>query len=296
MFGKKSLQYLDWKKHAKALEDMPYRTEVVNTGSTPCYKAFDYSLWPVKGYNLAYRPQPLYYDFETLKKYGFKLSENARILIGIEEFKFLVNQYEKEDSDYKYYLWLDCSQIRTYKKKTSFLIRYAPGVLKPRFILDELKSLLRKFSKLERNSDEQNNSFQTHSEYDLSCSKMWIDGWMQEFGWNNHRALSDEQREVIKINYDRLNDMIRYCRYHKWIPYIVIVPFSPNLKKLLPEAILEECLWKPIKEIVASQQLNVIDYYNDNRFSDCELYEDALTLNDKGRKLFNLDIQKKIGL
>ena len=88
MIGKLSSTYRLWKKHGKYLATLPNKLEVVNTGSSPSFKAFDYKLWKCKGGNLAYQPQPLFYDIETLKKYKDKLAENAIILFGIEEFNY----------------------------------------------------------------------------------------------------------------------------------------------------------------------------------------------------------------
>ena len=116
MFGKNTLQYKMWAEHAKSLRSMPENCQVINTGSTPSFKAFDYSLWNIKGFNLGFQPQPLFYDFETLKKYNERIVKGAKILIGIEEFKFFVDAYADEASDHKYYLWLDKEQIRTYGK------------------------------------------------------------------------------------------------------------------------------------------------------------------------------------
>ena len=82
MLGKKTSQYKLWAEHAILLQSMPEECQVVNTGSTPSFKAFDYSLWDVKGFNLGFQPQPLYYDFETLKKYSKRIAKGAKILIG----------------------------------------------------------------------------------------------------------------------------------------------------------------------------------------------------------------------
>ena len=82
MIGKLSSTYRYWKKRSKYLTSLPDNLEVVNTGSTPFYRNFDYKLWKCKGGNLAFQPQPLYYDIETLKKYKDKLAENFNALMG----------------------------------------------------------------------------------------------------------------------------------------------------------------------------------------------------------------------
>ena len=144
MLGKGSLRYKNWQNHARELQNMPKDCKVINTGSTPSLKAFDYRLWNVQGYNLGFQPQPLYYDFETLKKYSHNISKGAKICIGIEEFKFLVDAYDDKSTDYKYYLWLDKDQIRTYDKKIGWLMKHAPAILHPEFALGDIKWIIKR--------------------------------------------------------------------------------------------------------------------------------------------------------
>ena len=144
MLGKGSLRYKNWENHARELQNMPKDCKVINTGSTPSLKSFDYRLWNVQGYNLGFQPQPLYYDFETLKKYSHNISKGAKICIGIEEFKFLVDAYDDKSTDYKYYLWLDKDQIRTYDKKIGWLMKHAPAILHPEFALGDIKWIIKR--------------------------------------------------------------------------------------------------------------------------------------------------------
>ncbi len=284
MLGKKTPSYMQWESHAKKLCMMPDQLKVVNTGSTPSYKAFDYSLWNAVGFNLAYRPQPLYYDFETLKKYGSRIAEGAVVLIGVEEFKFLVDAYEHEKTDYKYYLWLDGSQIRTFKRRTAFLMRHAPILLNPRFFLRK-----------KRYGGHVDRRVPIQKEREQYWAEKWVAGWKREFGWDKGFFLSDALEKNILVNCNRLEEMIAYCNEHRWKPYLVVPPFSPALVNLLPNDLLEECLWLPLKNVVKKQPVTVINLYFDPRFTNSDLYEDALTFNGKGRALFNRVIQEQIG-
>ena len=292
MIGKLSSTYRLWKKHGKYLATLPNKLEVVNSGSSPSFKAFDYKLWKCKGGNLAYQPQPLFYDIETLKKYKDKLAENAIILFGIEEFKLCLDFYNDIKSDYKYYLWLNPIQIRTYSKTTSFLVRYFPFVAYPQLILRDIKTLIKTL--IRYNVSQMKESLTEHD--DIQFAKKWLEGWTEEFHWNNGYYLSLEQKNIIQLNKTRLSNAIKEYKEKNYRPYIVIPPFSPNLIKILPEQLLKECLWDPIAEISKELDIEIIDCYHDALFSDWTLYANALTLNKKGNKVFNQYIQGKLQL
>lgn len=294
MLGKNSPQYRVWADHAAKLKNMPYGCQVVNTGSTSSFKAFDYGLWELRGVNLGFQPQPLYYDFETLKKYSGHIAKGAKILIGIEGFKFLVDAYANEATDHKYYLWLNNEQIRTYKRCTKWLIDYAPAVLHPNFLRSEVKYRLKKFLRKENWYSGQKGS--ASEKEDIDWARHWTDGWNKQFAWERGQTIREDQLTTIAINEKRLSDMIDYCFDYNWIPYLVVLPFSPNLVKLLSEEVLNPGLWEPLERVRRAKGVQCINLYYDKRFSDVTLYADALTLNETGRRRFNSVIQQEIGL
>lgn len=290
MIGKLSSTYRYWKKRSKYLTSLPDNLEVVNTGSTPFYRNFDYKLWKCKGGNLAFQPQPLYYDIETLKKYKDKLAENAIILFGVEGFKLCLDFYNDIKSDYKYYLWLNSKQIRTYSNRTSFLVRYLPFIANPQLIWRDIKTLIKVLIRYHVSQKKESSTERD----DIRFADSWLKVWTEEFHWNNGYYLSLEQKNIIELNKKRLSDAIRECKENNYRPYIVVPPFSPNLIKILPEKLLKECLWDPLEEISKELGIEIIDCYHDSIFADWSLYANALTLNKKGRELFNLHVQNKL--
>ena len=294
MLGKNSNQYRAWVEHAAELKNMPRDVELVNLGSTAGKFAFDYSLWHIdkdKGFSLAYQPQPLYYDFETLKKYRTHIAQGAKILIIIEEFKLILDAYPEKSSDDKYYLWLDIGQIRTGNKLTGFLVKNIPCLLHPRFILSEMKRFV--LGKRDNSADSQGTQPVT-AESDRKYSDMWYRCWKDEFHWDDSNILPNDARKNININYKRLLEMIDYCRELGFTPYIIIPPVSPNLTRLLPDAILTDCLFKPLKKAGREKSVKVMDLYHDERFMDYTIFGNALTLNDKGRRVFNSIVECEI--
>ena len=301
MLGKRTSQYKLWVEHAAYLQYMLEDCQVVNTGSTPSFKAFDYSLWAIRGFNLGFQPQPLYYDFETLKKYSDHIAKGAKILIGIEEFKFFVDAYNDEASDHKYYLWLDKEQIRTYNKQKDWLIRYIPIVLHPNFLLRDIKQGIKNLKNnlvnpLKKEKIDSNGTILCDEQLDIQWAQKWVRGWNREFGWEESQKIRREQAEIVAINETRLSDMVDYCFKHGWEPYLVVPPFSPNLTKLLSDDVLRQGLWDPLERISKKKCISFYNFYNDERFADYRLYADALTLNEEGRILFNHIIQKKLGI
>ena len=291
MIGKLSSTYRRWKKHSKYLSLLPDKLEVVNTGSSPLYNAFDYNLWKCKGGNFAYQPQSLYYDIKTLEKYKNKLAKNAVILFGVEEFK-LCAEYVDIVKDYKYYLWLDEKQVLTYSKLRAFLFRFFPFIAYPQFILRDIKSIIKV---LLRYHVSQRADASTEME-DIIYAKEWLRGWTNEFNWNEGYTLSAEQLKILELNKKRLVTAIKECKEKNYRPYIVIPPFSPNLIKILPEKLLKDCLWDPIVEISKEQDIEIIDCYHEPLFSDWSLYANALILNNRGKEMFNNYIQEKLKL
>lgn len=281
--------YSSWLKNAKTLKELPTKCLAVNTGSTAGYNAFDYNFWKVNGANLGFPPQPLYYDFEMLKKYSNHIAEHATVFICLELFKFYLNYYEDVKADYKYYFWLDNNQIRTFKKTTNWLLHRAPIFLTYKEIFSFLKKILKKILLRDRNKNSDNTEAK-----DIENSKLMTEGWNKEFGWENGQFVTEDQLKTISIVENRLIDMIDYCVNNNWSPCIVVLPLSPNLKKRLSDNVMNPGLWEPLKRIKRLRNVKIIDYYNDERFAHWQLYKNALSLNDKGRSLFNNLVQQTI--
>lgn len=288
MFGKNTAEYKGWIQRKKEMDNMSEHLQVVNTGSTSGYQAFDYKYWDVQGANFGSRPQTLYYDFEMLKRYSTHIDKEARIYICVEGFKFLVDQYSTDSANFKYYFYLDKEQILGYDDKTKKQLFYFPFIAKKYLIWQECISIVKKILAYKS----KRNEFKSQKEKDQYYANLYLDGWYKQFGWlKEEEKLNTYQKEAIKINSKRLKKMLSYCEKYEWRPIIVIIPFSPNISSRLPENILENCLWRPLREI-EEMGYQVIDLFQDEELSDYHLYEDAISFNDAGRNVFNWKIQK----
>lgn len=294
MTGKKSEIYLSWESKRKAMQFVPGGLEVANTGSTIAKRNFDYKYWKVRGYNFASKPQTLHYDFATLKDYAGYIKEGADIFIGIEEFKLLVDEYDDDRTNYKYYFYLSKDQIHGFSELKKWLLKQVPGFIDKRLIKQEIKPYIKPV--LSRLHDQQNkrSELDRNKQNDIFFATRYMEGWNQEFGWESGKSrLTKDQRKSIETNFKRLMDMLKFCEANHWRPYVVVMPFSPNLKKLMPENILRDCLWDPLSKI-EDMGYPVINLYHDEEFADFHLYRDSLTFNETGKRIFNIKLQKGI--
>lgn len=290
MLGKNAYRYKSWLYKGKELNENDICYQAVNTGSTVGYYDFDYTYWKLNGINLGWEPQTLYYDFEMLKSFSDKLYKNAYVFICIEEFKLLVDHYP-DSANYKYYFCLNKKEIYNYKKSTAFVLKTIPCFLLKSLFLQETKQFFHTLSNQLIFIDYDNSL-----EHDRYWSDFYMNVWKQEFGWSALKSeLTKQQITNIRINLKRLEKMLQFCKQNHWNPVIIIPPFSPNLVNLIPEDILEQCLWNPMRHIM-EKGYKVLDLLHDKEFEDYHLFRNALTLNEKGKQLFNYKIQKELGI
>ena len=281
MFGKNAKEYKEWLAHRDYLDTLPEGIKVVNTGSTAGYNAFDYSDWPIPGYNFGWQPQTLYYDFETLKRFESHLAAGAVIFITIEHFKFLVDHYPDPAASYRYYFFLEPEQIKDYDPETARRLRLCPCFVYKKLLRGAVISFVKRILRYKKPE------FSSHEEKDAYWGKRCLEGWYKEFGWQEStRNLSAEQRECVAVVLNRLKAMLDYCVSHGWKPVVVVLPLSPSISDSLPPTIMEECLWRPLAEI-RDAGYPVVDLFHESNFHNAGLYENALTMNHKGRQAFN---------
>lgn len=279
MFGKKSTLYLKWKEEWDKYLKIQQGIEIANLGSTCDANNYDYSLWGKKGFNFASAPQDLYYDNQVLEQYGVFLKKKAIVIISLSEFTLLVDKYETDYHNYKYYGYIDKARVLNYKKWKKNFIHLAPGCLYPKLVKMECKDFLKKVFKLKRTYISEESIMETKSQ-------RMMDGWIREFGWENGVVLKQEQYEKIKHSWELILKTINYCRQQEFRPVIVVPPFNHNLKKLMPKNILGECLWEYIDQI-RKMDIQVVDMWECKELEKDKYYKNPICLNEDGKILFN---------
>lgn len=161
-------------------------------------------------------------------------------------------------------------------------MKHAPAILHPEFALGDIKWIIKRVL---RKKPVDFTSINTEID-DMRWADRWVSGWNKEFGWEIEQKITSDQAKIIHINEKRLSDMIDYCIGKGWKPCLVIPPFSPNLSRLLSENVLRKVLWEPIERVSEEKNIQVFNYYFDERFANYNLYTDALTFNETGKNDF----------
>lgn len=287
MFGKKSDTYMWWQREWSRFKNIPNGLDIVNLGSTMAASDFDYDIWKpfgVNGFNLASSPQTLYYDLQVLEQFATHIRKGATVIICLAEYSFLVEKYESDYHNYKYYGYLEPSRILNYTEEKAKLVSNNPAKLNPGLSTQELKRTVKKI--IHMKPKEKHCDIYAHA-------RQVMTGWKHEFGWDNRYLLSPEQETTIGNTWNLLQEILLFCKQHEFTPVIVIPPFAGYLKKLMPENILDECLWKYV-DLLKENGIKVIDFWEDDDLQEHELYENSLCLNEKGRQIFNIKVQQVI--
>lgn len=283
MLGKSSAAYKKWVEEQKRYLHMPETLDAINLGSTCDANNFDYSLWSgVNGFNLASAPQDMYYDQQLLEQYGVRLKKNGVVFISISEFAFLCDRYNLEDHNYKYYWYLESDRIINYSHRTDRMLRKYPGLLDSRYMKQEIKQIVKEILRTDKST--------ASASMESKAQKM-MSNWVHEFGWDAGCVIREEQRETIKRSQEIFEADIRFCKKRQLTPVVIIPPFEEHLISLMPNEVLDECLWRIIDGI-KSCGIKVISFWKDNELQKEQYYSTPICLNEEGKRLFNRRLQE----
>ena len=279
----------------KFIKGVPHDLEIVNTGSTFAKYGFDYNYFDKKGFNFAIAPQPLSYDYKILNQYKGNLKKGAIVVVvAVCPFEFSVAEYKNDDSNYKYYFFLNEQQINNYSKRKTFFVKYCSIALEPKLIFGAIKMLIKKLIKYEsRKTDDVAGTIK-------QTAKERIDGWKGQFNLTNLTKYASDERleETFRETTNNLRKILELCIENEFCPVIINMPACKEESDEFSEEIIEKFYNENIKKANV-YKIPVIDYFRDKRFHDHSLYMNADCLNDKGReffaKIFTEDL-KKMGL
>lgn len=283
MFGRKSSTYKSWKRDWEKFSSIPEELDIVNLGSSGEDNNFDYTLWPEKGANFACTPQDIFYDYQILKAFGNRIKKGGIVLICLSEFALVVDKYKAEHQNYKYYGILEKKQICNYSELKRFLIRHFPGVVYRDLVRQEIKAFVKKI--LKRDSKSNNNL--------EKISQKAMDGWMHEFGWDTNPTVTKSQKDALERSWSIICDEIKYCKSYQLIPIIIIPPFNQHLMKIMPEELIDVCLWKYIQRL-KDMSIRVISFWDDKEMQADKYYDSSIRLNNLGKYVFNEKVRERI--
>jgi hypothetical protein len=265
----------------KFIDDVPKELEIVNLGSTFAWHDFDYKDFPKKGFNFALIPQPLSYDLKILKQYHRHIRENGVVLITLVLFSFYVDDYQDDNTNTKYYYFLDHEYINNYSKKKYWIIRNLPLLRNIMFI-----------KKIIRDEPLLNNEGMNTKENIEKTAIQRIKGWCNQFNLSDIDVyrINSKLEGITEKTINTLQEIIDYCVKNNLKPVIVVTPVYKQYSGLVSDDILKNYLYDNIAKVNITN-IPILNYFNDDRFSDYSLYMNSDCLNAKGRELLSRIIQ-----
>jgi hypothetical protein len=124
----------------------------------------------------------------------------------------------------------------------------------------------------------------------------WMNVWKKEFNIMDFDApLSDELETGRKKSVKDLQSIIDFCLERNLKPVLIFPPMTNYLSRLFSEKAREMYIYSFIRE-ANTKNIPFLDYMEDERFRDPDLYFNSFFLNLKGRKLFTKQVLKDLNL
>jgi len=294
----KLVQHTNWYKNQLA-NGLKFRKQILsdldicNLGSNSGKFSFSYEGTGVKGENWAVGPQTLSYDFRVLKNYFSYLREGATVLIPICPFSGCVKEYEGDVVNYKYYSFLHPILILNYSNSTKEKVM--------RFVNTPFQSSpLTAIKRLIKDVPAANDILLSPNSMDVESfekdANKYLEKWKLEFFISDLNAqVSERNRDCIAYNTNLLTEMISFCLERNLKPVFVLPPTTKALSSKLSERFRESYIYSFIRN-ANTHQTPFLNYLDDARFSDNELFLNSLFLNAKGRKVFTTVVLNDLGL
>jgi hypothetical protein len=278
-------QFIDVEKFTAPI---PQNLEIVNLGSNQPKFAFDYSETDILGQNWAVGPQSFEYDFRILKKFHSHLKGRAFVIIPVCPLKFFLYRYSYDSANYKYYKILDPKEINNYSTRTKRLHIDYPTLTAKRNLVRLIKDVPAN-TQLDIATNPMNN------EELVKDANKWINGWLKQFSLENlsNIYLSVENQKSIVNNVGILKEIIDFCLERNYRPIIVMLPVTKALRSLFPQSFIDEYILDNIKKANA-QNVPVLNYLKDARFTSPDLYFNSFFFNANGRKFFTKNMTEEL--
>jgi hypothetical protein len=295
----KLTQRTNWYKNqlaegTKFLKQIPFDLDICNLGSNSGKFAFSYDDVGLKGENWAIGPQTLSYDFRLLKNYFSYLKEGATVLIPLCPFSGCIKDFEDDTMNHKYYSFLHPILILNYSQDAKEdVMRFVntPFQFSP---LAAIKRLIKDVPAIDSILLLSNNPMDEAS-LEKDANK-WINNWKQQFSIIDLDDLVSEQnKECVAYNTNLLKDIVFFCSERSLKPVIVIPPVTNMLSSKFSERFCDSYIYSLIGKLDTTQ-VTFLNYFDDGRFSEPDLYFNSYFLNARGRTLFTKTVLKDLRL
>lgn len=263
--------------------------DVVNLGSSSALFCFNYEGLDIKAFNWALKPQSMEYSFKVLKQYFSILRQNGIVIIPFSPFSGLsvTGKWAKMAND-KYYHILDSALIDNY-----------PSVANRREhpLLASTKSSIKYLINDTSFADMYSYNVQCRTDEEFSASaKQWIGIWMRNFDITDlNEQLSDENLERRRLRLKTVQDIIDFCTERDLRPVIVLPPVHQSLYEHFTDTFVQNYITSFLKDL-DKPFVKVFNYLNVQIFSKGEFFRDAYIMNEKGAKLFTMQVLNDLGI
>jgi len=271
-------------------ENIQRNYEIVNLGSNPARFAFFYD--GVLGQNWSTGTQGLDKDLEILKYFHSYIKKDGIVLIPIVAFSS-VSGYLKPENDALQYVAKFVSILDPYQVNTM-----QGGLEARRWINYPLfynwKSIFWLFDDAEKDNRLAILE-QMMQPLELNMDALhWMKIWKDEFHITDLNApLPGELKEGREKSIKDLQNLIDFCLERSLKPILIFPPMSKYLSRLFSETARETYIYSFIREANV-KNIPFLDYFDDKRWSDENLYFNSFFLNLKGRKLFTQQVLKDL--
>lgn len=275
-------QYRNTVQDVAKFAEIPANLDLINLGTSHGKFAFEYTEQGIQGFNAALDSQDFYYDRQILSTVLPHLKKGAVVLIPVSYFSFSFNLADSPENflsqNRKYYHFLAPAQIKNYasleKLKTKIPVINAGEKIRA-IIRDEAPF---GYEKIEKNIFGQyriDKAGQERAEHHMTFIKKGIrPAYVQQLG-----------------------DLIIQCRQNGLQPLLVTTPFTDSYNKGFSPAFLARFYGEIASLTRITPSLLYLDYAQDARFRDIDLFLDSDHLNRLGRKKFTAiilqDLQAK---
>lgn len=288
-------QYFDF---IKFINPISQNLEIVNLGSSSGKYSFDYVDF-VKGANWALAPQTLNYDFNILKQYHSYLKTKAFVIVTLCPFSSCIKNFKDPNVNLKYYSFLHPAMIHEYSNEIQKLV--TPLVFHPillsiklygikSFIINIISTLIKPHPSMLSINPMNNEALEKDANH-------WIKGWQKQFNIKDLESttLPEDINNAIKYNSEIISNMSDFCKHRNLNLVFIIPPVTKMLNLKLPNSLKEQYIY-PLFMGLKKNDFKLINYLDDERFSNVDYYFNSYFLNKTGRKLFTYQLLKDIKL
>ena len=266
--------------------------QTVNLGSNNGKYSLDYTNIGCNGMNWAVGPQAICFDYKILKTFIHKIKKGGSLIIVISPFHSILDKFVDKNANDKYYLFLPKELIPDYSKLRHLKARINHHF--PLFFLIRNPRLI--FHIIRKNKATYNLTYNPMNQSQLIAdANKWMQGWKKQFNIKNLEAsLPANVLKIQKDNRKVLTDIIELCRAHQLQPLIVLPPITQYLLKHLTTNLRQMYIYNFLDEVIQKTGIKLLDYMDDERFSNPDLYFNSFFLNQRGRREFTQIVLKDI--